>query len=408
MRVFFKSLIFLCCIITGGIAIAAETTLVEQQTIHLKQEADLLTQQVELLKAQSALAIAQAQLPFAELQGIKAGVSGLSQPTGKEGSVKVAAGALGTELLRSKKAMLNLLDAVADDLIKICPAGTALLTEDQVGQASSAQFALTRIKNETSILDNLTEKADIKKEDGAEVKFIPAFIAGAYTIGFTLETINNLAKLMRTDRQLNVFDDKEEAVQMLGYLLESKGKGFTAQPGLLGDNAIAEADKLLEQLNSLATKLQIAKDTLTKIQKYADKIDKAPANDPIKTQIKMPKEEDVSALKAEVDNATSLLEGLHPSKKSEAFWSQVKGQVLAANIHGKTRLFIEAKSQTVQVTESRWYTSDRILATGEVQVAYRIRRPDGSLEKAGIMLKASESNKTRIDELNDLNWQRPL
>jgi hypothetical protein len=77
-------------------------------------------------------------------------------------------------------------------------------------------------------------------------------------------------------------------------------------------------------------------------------------------------------------------------------------------IRGKLRLFLEAKAQTVQVTESRWYRSDRILATGEVQVAYRLLKADGSLEKSCIILKASKADDTRIDELSDLDWQRPL
>ena len=409
MRTLFKSFILAYFIIAGGMAMAAETNLVEQQTAQLKQEVALLTQQVELLKAQSALSIAQAQLPFAELQGIKAATSGLTIPKGKEGTVKVAVGTQGTALLRSKRAMLELLDTVANDLIKVCPTGAALLTEEQLGQASKSQFTLNQIKNETSLLDKATKDAKpIDTRMGAQSKSVLATaIVGAYGLGFALETINGLAKLMRTDRQLDIFDDKE-AVQTLGYLLESKGKGFTANPGLLGDNAIVEADKLLEQLNDLATTLQTANDTLAKIQKYSDIITKAPANDPIRTQIKMPKDEDLNVLKAEINSATSLIEGLHPSKKPDAFWAQVKGQVLATNIQGKTRLFIEAKAQVVQVTESRWYTSDRILATGEVQVAYRLLKPDGSLEKAGIMLKASESDKKRIDELNELNWQRPL
>jgi hypothetical protein len=70
-------------------------------------------------------------------------------------------------------------------------------------------------------------------------------------------------------------------------------------------------------------------------------------------------------------------------------------------------LFIDAKAQTIQITESRWYTSDRILATGEVQVAYRLLKADSSLERSGIILKASKSDNARIDELNDLNWERP-
>ncbi len=398
---------------------SAETTLVEKQTEQLKQEVALLTQQVELLKAKSALSSAQAQLPFAELEGIKAATSGLTMPAGKEGTVKVSAGTTGTALLRSKKAMLEVLDAAANDLIKICPAGAAILSEAQLGQALSAQFTLKRIADETSVLATATNKAKPTLKDvvGQEKstslegvvdqeKSLPAlgpFVAGAYTAGFALDTINSLAKLLRTNRQFDVFDADKEEIQMLGYLLEAKDKGFLANPGLLGDKAMEEAEKLLTQLNSLATNLQMAKDTMTIIQKNPDILAKAPAN----AQINMPTDEDINKLKVEIDNAISLLESLHPSKKSDAFWAQVNGQVLAANIQNKKRLFLEAKAQTIQITESRWYTSDRILATGEVQVAYRFVKPDGSVEKSGVILKASKSDTSRIDELTELNWYRP-
>ncbi len=408
MRAIIMFAILTWSIITGGIAMATEAT-PEEQTAQLKKEVELLTQQLELLKAQSALGIAQAQLPFAELQGIKAGISGLTLPTGKEGTVKVSAGAAGTALLRSKQAMLALLDAVADELVKICPTGAALLTEAQLGQSSSAQFTIKRIENETSILEKAIKKADPidNRLVTARAAFVASAVAGAYTIGFALDTINSLAKLLRTNRQLDVFSADTEAVQMLSYLLESKGKGFIANPGMLGDNAIVEADNLLGKLKGLATKLQEANDILAKIKKYSDDIAKAPAGDPIKTLVTMPAEPDISLLKAEIDSATSLLDGLHPSKKPDAFWTQVNGQVIAANIREKLRLFLEAKAQTVQVTESRWYRSDRILSTGEVQVAYRLLKADGSLEKSGIILKASKADDARIDELGDLDWQRP-
>ncbi len=189
---------------------------------------------------------------------------------------------------------------------------------------------------------------------------------------------------------------------MLGYLLESKGKGFVANPGMLGDKAVVEANTLLEKLRNLADKVQAGNDTLAKIAKYSNEIGKANDNDPIRQQVEIPSDEKVSLLKAEIENATSLLNSLHPSKKPDAFWAQVAGQVLSVNISGKLRLFIEAKAQTVQVTESRWYKSDRIIATGEVQVAYRLLNEDGSLVKSGVILKASSSDDTRIDALDEL------
>ena len=395
-----------------------------QQLAQLKAQAALdaakQTQEAQAAKAlldalkdqavsQYALGAAQAQLPFAELQGIKAGISGLTLPSGKEGTVKVAAGTAGAALLRSKRPMLTLLDKVADELIAICPAGAAVLTEALLGQANTALFTLTRIDDEKTILENAAKNASPKDKRVTEalvpgVAAVPAFVAAAYTLGFTLDTINSLLKLLRTNRQLDVFSTDAEAIQMLGYLLESKGKGFTANPAILGDEAITEANSLLDKFRGLAEQLQKANDTLVMIKKYSDDIAKAPAGDPIKTQVDMPTDADVSSLKAEIDNATSLLDGLHPSKKSDAFWAQVNGQVIAKNIAGKMRLFLEAKAQTVQITESRWYKSDRILSTGEVQVAYRLLKENGAWEKSGVILKASKPDDAQIDKLIDLNW----
>lgn len=160
------------------------------------------------------------------------------------------------------------------------------------------------------------------------------------------------------------------------------------------------------KLRDLATQLQVGNDTLAKIKKYSDDIAKAPAGDPIKQQVVMPKDEVISLLKVEIEVATSLLDSVNPSKKPDAFWTQVNGQLLATKIKEKQRLFIEAKAQTVQVTESRWYTSDRILATGEAQVAYRLLNADGSLAQSGIILKASSTDDAQIDGLRELNWSK--
>lgn len=360
---------------------------------------------LDALKDQAAsqygLDVAQAQQPFAELQGIKAGISGLSLPSGKEGTVKVSAGTAGTALLRSKRPMLALLDTVADEFVTMCPTGAVLLTEAQLEQVYKAKITLKYVEegaNKLAEVAKIASPIDLRPK----ARVLPEVVAGVYGLGFTLDTINSLVKLFRTNRQLDVFSADNEAVQMLGYLLESKGKGFVANPGMLGDKAVVEANTLLEKLRNLADKVQAGNDTLAKIAKYSNEIGKANDNDPIRQQVEIPSDEKVSLLKAEIENATSLLNSLHPSKKPDAFWAQVAGQVLSVNISGKLRLFIEAKAQTVQVTESRWYKSDRIIATGEVQVAYRLLNEDGSLVKSGVILKASSSDDTRIDALDEL------
>lgn len=402
----------------------------EEQIAQVKKDIDLLTQQLALLKAQtaldpakqtqdalsakalldalkdqtvsqSALDLAKAQLPFADLQGIKAGLSGLTLPTGKEGTVKVAVGPAGTALLRSKGPMLELLAKIADKLAEICPQGAALVTEAQLAQVATAAFTLKRIEDQTKTLAAATKQAT-PKGDGIEAAFLPALGVAAYGLGFTLDTINSLIKLLRTNRQFDIFDVDTEAIQMLGYLLEAKNKGIIAKPAIVG-NTLETADSLLEILRDLGKQLQIANDIQAKIQKYSDHISQASADDLIK-KVVMPTEAIISLLKAEIGEATLLLDSLHPSKKPDAFWTQVGGQVLAKNIKDKQRLLIEAKAQVVQVTESRWYTSDRILATGEVQVAYRVLKPDGSLAASGVVLYASNTANSRIDRLTELKW----
>jgi hypothetical protein len=388
--------IFFSFVIAGGTAMATDPSL-EEKTAELKKQTELLTQQLATLKAQVDLNKAQAQLPFAELQGIKEGISSLTLPSGKEGTVKVGAGTAGTALLRSKRPMIELLEKVADDLISICPRGAVILTEAQLAQAYTAKFTLKRIDDQNQNLANAATQAKPQPK-APEAALLPAFAAGAYTLGFTLETMNSLFKLLRTNRSLDVFSADAEALAMLGYLLESKGNGFVANPVMLGDKVIAEADSLLKKLKELAINVQKGNDTLAQVKKYSD--------DTSKTQVTLPNDAKISLLKAEIDGATSLFDSLNPSKKPEVFWAQVNGQLISARIENKQRLIIEAKAQTIQITESRWYASDRILATGEVLVMYRLFTTNGSLEKSGIIQKASSTDKATIDDLKelDLSW----
>lgn len=390
----------------------------EEKIAQLKNENELLTKQLDLLKAQTAIDIAkknqeaeiakaradalkdqivaqsafsaaQAELPFAELQGIKAGINGLTLPSGNEGTVSISAGADKTALLRSKQPMLKLLDEVANTLVAMCPNGAVLVTEAQLEQAYAATFTLKRICDEKDKLDGAIKKIS---PQAALLPALPAVSAGVYTLGFVLDTINSLSKLLRTNHQLNVFSADEEAMQMLGYLLDSKKGGFVVKPAMLDDRAIIEADKLLEVLRDLGIQIQVGNDTLERVAKLPED------QKPIAAEI--------SSLKAQIDAATLLIDALHPAKKPEAFWAQVIAQVLATNIRKKQRLLIEAKAQVVQDTVSKWYwfKGDRIFVTGEVQVAYRLLNRDGSLAKAGVILNASKSDSAKIEQQNAITW----
>ena len=115
---------------------------------------------------------------------------------------------------------------------------------------------------------------------------------------------------------------------------------------------------------------------------------------------------DVNAnrLEANIKQANSLYDGL---SKSDAFSKQIEGEVVAATIDGKDLLFLEVQGQTIQIKESRWYTSDRILAIGEVQVLYRLLDANGSVKKSGVILKSSKADDMKIDELEPLNLHKP-
>ena len=416
----------LCFIAIGDIAMAGEPTL-EEQTAELKKQTDSLTQELAKLKdqitrdqakqdaeaikakayldslkdqitSQYNLGVAQAQLPFAELQGINAGVSGIDLPSGKEGTVKISAGTAGTALIRSKKPMIELLDTVANEFVNLCKTKTILVTNDQLMQAYAADFTNKRIKGEIEELKTAVAQAE-KCATGTSsfraTTVLPELIAGAYSVGFAVDTINSLIKLLRTNRQLDVFGADEEAFQMLGYLLDSKPNMSVAHPVISGDKVISEADALMKELKSLGVELQKADDVLARMKKKSE-------NAPLPPE----QNQAVSLLKNEMDIAKSLFDSIHPNKKPDSFWTQVNGQLLSQDIKDKQRLIVEMKAQSIQVTESRWYTSERILATGEVQVAYRLIKSDGSLQ-SGIILKGSGTDKNRIDKLEELKCQWP-
>lgn len=342
------------------------------------------------LASQSARKAAQAQLAFAELQGIKAGINSLTLPAGKEGTVSLSVGKVGTALLRSRKPMLDVLDKAADELKNICSnyQNTVLVTEAELSQAITAQVTLRRIDHQR---DRLTET--VAAVAGAEPKAfeakpkglapLPVVTAAAYGLGFAAETINSFTKLLRTNRQLDVFNADAEATQLLGYLLESKG--CIGSPAISANKEIEEADSLLAKLSELANALEVANDQVRNM----------PPTNPA-----------ITALKGEIDGGALLLDSLHPSRKPEGFSAQVKGQVLATAIEGKDLLLLDVKAQAVQITESRWLRRDRILATGEVQVAYRIFDKNGRRHKSGVMLKASKPDAAPIDKLLDLTFSR--
>lgn len=368
--------------------IALDTAKQTQEAQLAKAVADALKNQAT---AQFSLESEQAKGPFAELSGIKAATSGMQLPTGKSGTVQVAVGTSGTALLRSKGHMLRLLNTVANDLARQLPNGAVIVTESQLEQAYQADFTAQRIEQQTS---NLTKANQSVKpaEPAARPMMIAPVVAAAYSAGLILDTVNSLGKLFRVDRKVDVFAADIEAGQMLGYLLEAKGSKFIANPAVMRKEVLNEANSLLKKLTDLSKAVQDGEGTLAQLKKLADEGKSKP--DPIM----------LADLNAQLTSAKSLFDGLDPSKKPDQFWAQVRGQLMSAVIKGRDRLLIEAKGQALQITESRWYASDRMNIGGEVQVAYRILNQDGGLTKAGVILKASKAERTSFDEMPEVSF----
>ena len=375
---------------------------IELATLRQTQDAQSAKAVLEALKeqasAEAALGAAQAQLPFAELQGIKAGIAGLTLPVGKEGTLTVSAGTAGTVLLRSKLALLELLERVATELVGLCPKDTALVTEAQLTQSYVARFALKRIDDETKELMKLIGSAPQMDELSRLGIAGPEVVAGAYALGFALDTVNGLLKLLRTNRKVDVFNADTEAAQLIGYFLEAKEPNFVADPGMLRENALTEADILINKLRELGNQVQLATYKLAQM-----KTSSATAG-PAEHGKAPPSTATMATLQTEIDGATSLLDSLHPAKKPDAFWAQGQGQVLDENTKNKGLLLLDTKAQTLQVTETRWYKGEKMLAAAELQVAYRLLNPDRSRSKAGVLLRATAAYEAHIDNLQALSY----
>lgn len=362
-------------------------------TARQTQEAQVTKALTEALKNQANLQSEQAKLPLAELAGVKAALSGMQLPAGKSGTFQITAGGAGTSLLRSKLPMLKLLDDVAGELHRQLPNGAVIVTEPQLEQAYQADITLKRIHDQTEKLKKATVEAK-PKVSVAQPMVIPQVAAAAYSLGFVLDTVNSMAKLFRVDRKVDIYSADAEAGQILGYMLEGKNTKFVANPAMVRAEVLTGVDSLLSKLNDLQIESQQADDLLSQLKKIEE--DEAKTK-PSSSQL--PAASIVSGLKAQIEAARTLIDGLHPSKKPEAFWAQVKGQLISETLRDQKRLLIEAKAQALQITESRWYASDRLMIGGEIQVAYRILSKDGKVEKTGVILKTSDMEEVSFKKM---------
>ncbi len=373
---------------------ALDTANQTQQSQLAKATMDALKDQAS---AQFAMESERGKLPFAELAGIKAALSDAKLPEGKIGSVQIAVGTAGTALLRSKKQMFELLDLVADALSAQLPNGAVIVTDAQLEQAYRCQFVLKIVEEQTKTLEETIDQSmpKIEVESFAPPMVLAPFIAGAYSVGLVLDTVNSLAKLFRVDRKVDIFAADTEARELLGYMLEGKNSMFSANPAMVSEAVIEEAGVLMQSLNRLLQAVQSAKDTLEQLKKVEEG-----------ANIEPPSADIVASLKSKLEAANTLIEGLQPGKKPDELWAQVKGQLIWRSLTGRKRLMLEAKAQAIQITESRWWRSDRICTSGEVQVLYRILDEHGKMENSGVILKTSRVEKNDFINMSELSFPK--
>lgn len=364
---------------TGVIAMATEPTY-EEQMKQMEQELEILKKRTELLTQQSALEAAQSEKESAKLESIKEALSGLKLPDGNKGTIAVKAGDEKTALLRSNRPLLDLLGEVAYELVEMCPDGTVLLTDEQLKKAYDSKFQSSLIDDKTKYLEEIIQKIPEPTEKSR--------IAVSTAIGLvstSLVAIKGISELFRVDRELHVFNKAGEADKILRYLLDSMGSNrIITNPERVGGNTLNKAQGLWKKLEDLAQKLQTVNTNLDSLKELPG------VND--------------DSLAANMKQANALYEGLC---ENDAFWKQVEGEVIVDTIDGKDLLFLDVQGQTIQIKESRWYRSDRILAIGEVQVLYRLLDANGSVKKSGVILKSSTADDMMMDELEPLDSHKP-
>jgi len=367
----------------------SKTTHKEQMSA-MEQNLQLLKKKKELVEQQLVRKEAESKNTLSELEQMKKALSDLKLPEGKKGEITIAAGGENTALLRSKRPLLALLDDVANELTQnICPEGTVLLTEDQLKKAYEAKFKSNLIDDQITYLTETIEK--IQKEEIPTTKFISTAGVAIFTeiAGASLNLAKSISELFRVDREFELFQNKNEADKILRYLLDSKNnhEKVVTNPEVNKDKIVEEAEKLWKKLEKLTYKLHTVKKSLDQIKNLSNT--------------------DGDMVDAHITQIESLLEELHLFKHSDNFWKHVEGEVLAATISEKSLLLMEVEAQTLQVKESRWWWSERILAIGEVQVLYRLLNSDRTLNKSGIILKSSKPDNMHLNKLEALNWSRP-
>jgi hypothetical protein len=353
-----------------------------QQTQQAVNEQAVLTALKNQVNAQNDLDKATAQGAFAKWAGTKAGLDSVGAPPGKEGKLTITTGTAGTLLLKLKGPMLSSLYNASTEIAVIIKnlapkisGGVVIATDAELQAALQSNVSKASIKGAA---DALSTTVTAVQGTGVSV----AFFVEAAAAGLFLRTLTDFAKFFRVDRTDTVFDSGEEANQVLHFFVENrlsaKNVPFISLSDVLPDLVVETATDALNELNSLRSIHDKAAALLASI-------DKTPLVDPNR-----PAADLVDRLRSQAAIAKEMLDTLHPASKPESFWAYVKGLYNDNRMSnaGKylARIAMNAKAQTIQVTESRTWLSDKIYGSANVQVDYRIVDGEGALLVSEIML----------------------
>ncbi|HUG25165.1 S8 family peptidase [Piscinibacter sp.] len=349
----------------------------------------------ELAVSRSSLVEAEAQGAFAGLQGIRKGLADLAVP-GKEGTITIQKGSDGALMLRFKQAMLTKLDEAAGRILgelKSASCEFVLATRSDVEAALRSEIVLERIALHQARLEAALVKT--RRQTSAPPAMLPAALAAVQALPVTLDVLNNVGKLFRVDQTMSVYGAGDEATSALHLFMEAHSSGQVSRVEDAHRYILKSARDLLRSLETLRQLRGQALEHLAQVQRLADDAARLPA-DAVRPHLPTP--EALATLKEALAGVSGQLAALDPDTAPDAFWSQALDQAKHRQLAGKGRIEAMATAQSVQVLKKRWWWSDRLDISGEIQVDYRVVDADGSLIASGVKLLASKGRKADMDE----------
>ncbi len=389
--------------VSGGVM--AEPT-VEEQIATLEEQIELLTKQVNLSVAQQAqdantakgvaealkaqvtaeaeLTKAEQSASFAKWAGIKAGLESIGSPPGKEGTITIATGQAGTQLLKLQKPLIQAVNEAAKVIAEtIKDKGPVVYAPDAdvIAALRSATVEQSFKDASEALLKTLDDLRSAPAAGGARIAAAPLVVAAA--AGLVLKTAVDFAKFFRTDQSLALFDNSAEAQYLLERLLE-KHLLANGKAGLV----------LLNDINAgaLIKKAGEQQDVLLELHKrHAEAVNRLAEIEELTDDQKKPLLTKIDALKANAALVKEIIDAYHPAKNTDAFWTYVVGlhkldQIRDEKKNYLPRLSLRARAQTIQVTRTRAYWSDSVRGSTVCQIDYRLTSGTGSLIDSGFLM----------------------